>query len=67
MPEGTTNECAGRGIGSWTMMTLAVCLILYLFGFTVLVLSPQAERAAQAMGLSDTLEKIYNPLMRLLR
>jgi hypothetical protein len=68
MPEVTANESADRGIGFWIMMTLGAVVVLYLFGFTVLVLFPQAARAAQAMGLSeDTLEKIYSPILRFLR
>jgi biotin transporter BioY len=68
MPEGTANESAHRGIGFWVMMMLGAVVVLYLLGFTVLVLFPRASRAAQAMGLSeDTLEKIYYPILRFLR
>ena len=63
-----TSESAGRGASFWIMMMLGAVVVVYLFGFAVLVLFPKASRAAQAMGLSnDTLEKIYYPILRFLR
>ncbi len=49
-------------------LMLGAVLLLYVLGFAVLTLSPQAGRVAQAMGLSEkTLEKVYYPILRLLR
>jgi hypothetical protein len=65
MSEGTSNETADRGILVWVTMTVGAVLFLYLFSFAVLVLFPPA---AKASGLSsDTLEKIYYPILRFLR
>ncbi len=67
-PEGTTSESAGRGIGLWVMLTLGAVLLLYLFGFAVLILFPQSVRGVHALGVShDTLEKLYHPLLWFLR
>ena len=49
-------------------MALGAILVLYLLGFAVLVLFPQAGRAFQAMGVSnEMLDKIYFPIMRFLQ
>jgi hypothetical protein len=68
MPEATPNEPEGRGIGFWVMLAVFGVPLMYLFSFAVLVLVPQASRAAQATGLSNaTLEKIYYPILRFLQ
>jgi hypothetical protein len=67
MPEETVHESASGGIGFWIMTSLGIGLLVYLLGFAVLVLFPQASRAAQGLGMSpDTLETIYSPIIRLL-
>jgi hypothetical protein len=49
-------------------MILGIGLLVYLLGLAVLVLFPQASRAAAAIGRSpETLEKVYYPIIRLLQ
>ena len=68
MSEGKVNESADRGMGFWIMMMVGVVLFLYLLSFTVLCFSPQAARAAQALGLTEAmLDKIYYPILRFVR
>jgi len=56
-----------RGLSWWMLWILGSALVLYFFAFAVLVLFPQAAKAAVAVGLSEgVLETIFYPIMRLI-
>ena len=47
---------------------IGIAVVVYLLGFSLLVLFPGARQAALAIGLSvDTIETIYYPIIRLLK
>lgn len=62
-PPGLSNR---HGFVGMTLMLLGTGALIYLLGFSLLVLFPAIGNAAGASGMGDFFEMIYSPIFRLM-